>query len=62
MVSKKTWFFRDFPTWDGSDIYSTPRGDLDRPLYEILKKSKKTFFLLGKGGGVPLRTLSIIIY
>lgn len=50
---QKTWFFRDFPTWDGSDFYSTPRGDLDGPLYEIKKKSKKNFFLPGKGGVSP---------
>ena len=48
---QKTWFFRDFPTWDRPDFYNTPRGDLDTPLYKIKKKSKKNFFLLGKGGG-----------
>ena len=50
---QKTWFFRDFPTWDQSDFYNTPRGDLDTPLYKK-KKSKKNFFLLGKGG-CPLK-------
>jgi hypothetical protein len=47
-------FFRDFPTLDGSDFYSSPRGDLDTPLYEKKNKIEKTKFLAWERGGVPL--------
>jgi hypothetical protein len=50
---QKTWFSRDFPTWDGSDFYSRTRGDLDGSLHEIKKQLKKKFFLPGKGGVSP---------
>ncbi len=50
MYLQKTWFFRDYPTLDGSDFYSTSRGDLDTPLYKNKNKSKKKIFGLGKGG------------
>ncbi len=54
MCFQKTWFFRDFPTLDGSRIYSTPREDLDGPLHKRKTKSEKKNFGLGKGG-LPLR-------
>jgi hypothetical protein len=47
---QKSWFFRDFPTLDGSDFYSSPRGDLDTPLYEKKTESKRQNFWRGKGG------------
>jgi hypothetical protein len=43
---------------DGSDFYSTSRGDLDTPLYNKKQKSKKKIFGLRKGGGVPLTKFS----
>ncbi len=41
---------------DGSDFYRTSRGDLDTPLYNKKRKSKKKIFGLGRGGG-PLKQI-----
>ena len=51
----KTRFFRDFQTLDGSDFYSTSRGDLDTPFYKKKQKSKKIIFLAWERGGGPLK-------
>jgi len=53
-VSKKTWFFRDSPTLDGSDFYSTHRGDLDTPLHEKKKIEKKIFLVQERGGPINM--------
>jgi len=58
MSPRNLVFQRLPPTLDGSDFYSTHRGNLDTPLHEK-KIGKKIFFLAQERGG-PLNVTNLI--